>query len=238
MSVIVLAACSATPAVRDESATTSVVITAPETGTTVVITALSTTSSAPPTTALQSPPTELPAAQQPVDTSGLIVADELSLAGYSRDLFDHWQTVEGGCSVRERVLIDESRSPAQVDPFGCAVVAGDWFSIYDGIEIQDPSELDIDHVVALAEAWRSGAATWDERRRTAFANDLTDPRTLVAVSASSNRSKSDRDPSEWRPPRREAWCAYASDWIAIKVRWQLTADPAEARALEDMLAAC
>jgi hypothetical protein len=116
------------------------------------------------------------------------------------------------CDTREEVLITESRTPAQVDPYGCKVVAGDWFSIYDGVVTDQPGDLDIDHVVALAEAWDSGAASWDTNRRRAFANDLDEPAALIAVTASSNRSKRDEDPAEWRPPRREASCQAATRW--------------------------
>jgi hypothetical protein len=66
----------------------------------------------------------------------------------------------------------------------------------------------IDHVVPLAEAWRSGAAAWNADQRERFANDLVDPQ-LIAVSASSNRSKGDQDPAEWKPPRRVTWCLYS-----------------------------
>jgi hypothetical protein len=116
------------------------------------------------------------------------------------DLFAHWVDADGDrCDTREEVLIAESRTPAQVDPYGCKVVAGDWSSIYDGVSTDQPGDLDIDHVVALAEASDSGAAAWDAARRRAFANDLDEPAALIAVTASSNRSKSDEDPAEWQP---------------------------------------
>ena len=169
----------------------------------------------------------------------LRVAPEASRAGYSRDLFRHWVDADGDrCDTREEVLIFESRTPAQVDPYGCKVLAGDWFSAYDGVTTDQPGDFDIDHVVALAEAWDSGAAGWDAARRQAFANDLDEPAALIAVTASSNRSKSDEDPAEWKPPRREAWCAFATDWTTVKVKWDLTADQAEVATLREMLKTC
>lgn len=122
--------------------------------------------------------------------------------GYECELFgDGWIDADGdGCDTRREVLIAESTSPAQVDPFGCEVIAGDWVSAYDGYSTDDPTELEIDHVVALSEAWRSGAAAWPEDRRLAFANDLDSPAALVAVTAATNRSKGDRDPASWQPP--------------------------------------
>jgi len=92
--------------------------------------------------------------------------------------------------------------------------------------------------VPLAEAWRSGASRWDPARRAAFANDLDAPQTLIAVTAATNRSKSDSDPSDWQPPNTSYWCTYASDWVAVKLRWGLTADPGEVRALTNMAAKC
>lgn len=172
-------------------------------------------------------------------TEAVVVVPEGSDAAYHRDLFASWLDADGdGCDTRAEVLIAESRTPAQIDPFGCAVVAGDWVSAYDGYATTDPAELEIDHVVALAEAWRSGAATWDQGRREAFANDLDEPDALVAVTAASNRSKGDRDPASWQPPDRTTWCAYAQAWVSVKVRWELTADEAEVRALRNMFATC
>jgi hypothetical protein len=169
----------------------------------------------------------------------LRVAPEVPSSGYDRTPFDHWVDADGdGCDTRDEVLIEESTTPAQVDPFGCHVVAGDWTSIYDGYSTDDPSELEVDHVVALAEAWRSGAAAWDADRRRAFANDLGDAGALIAVTAAMNRSKGDKDPAEWQPPDRGAWCEFAGAWVRVKVRWNLTVDSAEHQALRNMLRSC
>jgi hypothetical protein len=171
--------------------------------------------------------------------TGLRIAPEGARAGYDRNLFNHWVDEDGdSCDTREEVLIAESRSRAQVDPYGCKVVAGDWFSAYDGLTFSDPSELDIDHVVALAEAWDSGASGWDASRRRAFANDLGHPEALLAVSASSNRSKSDLDPGQWKPTRDAAWCQYARDWVTVKKAWDLSADQNEVDDLKVMLRTC
>ncbi len=171
--------------------------------------------------------------------AGLRIAPEGARTGYDRDLFTHWVDADGDrCDTREEVLIAESLSQAQVDPSGCKVIAGDWFSAYDGLTFSDPSELDIDHMVALAEAWDSGAAGWDAARRRAFANDLDHPEALRAVSASSNRSKSDLDPGQWKPTRDAAWCDYANDWVTVKKAWDLTADQNEVDDLKVMLRTC
>jgi hypothetical protein len=156
--------------------------------------------------------------------------------GYSRSLFKHWLDVDGdGCDAREQVLKRDAVGFAQVDPFKCFVVEADWLSPYDGKKTSDRTEVDIDHMVALKEAWDSGAWTWNEAQRTAFANDTSDTRTLIAVSSSSNRSKSDKDPSNWLPPLRGYWCTYVSNWVAVKARWNLSMDQSEWGRLNNLL---
>jgi len=157
-------------------------------------------------------------------------------AGYQRALFPHWQDVDGdGCDAREQVLKRDSTSLPQVDPFRCFVVEGDWLSPYDGAVLSDRTRVDIDHVVALKEAWDSGAWAWSTAQRTAYANDTSDPRSLRATSASSNRSKSDKDPSNWLPPRAEYRCTYVAEWVAIKARWGLSMDESEFGRVRNLL---
>lgn len=100
------------------------------------------------------------------------------------------------------------------------------------------TKLDIDHVVPLAEAWDSGASKWDADRREQYANDLGADRSLVAVTAKTNRSKADRDPAEWLPPAASAQCTYGADWVGTKLRWKLTADAKERAALEKLAKNC
>jgi hypothetical protein len=95
--------------------------------------------------------------------------------------------------------------------------------------------LDFDHLAPLAEAWDSGASAWTPKAREAYANDLGDDRALIAVSAASNRSKSDQDPATWQPPAAGYRCTYAADWVAMKTRWRLSIDPAEQMALTGIL---
>lgn len=170
--------------------------------------------------------------------ASLPVAAEGSRAGYDRDLFDHWDDTNGsGCDARQDTLFAQVIGFPQVDLFDrCVIVEGDWYSVYDGVTHSgSPSELDVDHVVALAEAWDSGAAAWSPTLRRTFANDSTN---LIAVTASSNRSKSDRDVAEWTPPARSSWCLTASITVAVKARYSLTVDPAERDALERMIGTC
>jgi hypothetical protein len=156
--------------------------------------------------------------------------------GYDRALFDHWRDIDGdGCDSRDQVLKRDSISLPQVDPVNCNVIAGDWVSPYDGSKWSNPSDIDIDHVVALKEAWDSGAWAWSAAQRKAFANDTSDSRTLLAVTDSVNQSKSDKDPSNWLPPLQSYTCTYLGNWIAVKVRWSLSMDSSEFGRIKNLL---
>lgn len=157
-------------------------------------------------------------------------------SGYSRSLFTHWIDADGdSCNTREEVLIAESLSNAQVDRYGCKVVEGDWVSPYDNVRHSYPAGLDIDHMVPLKEAWDSGANSWSSSRRRAYANDLSDARTLIAVTNSVNRSKGDKDPSNWIPSESSYLCTYLSNWVAIKKQWSLSMDRSEWGRIKNLL---
>lgn len=161
-----------------------------------------------------------------------------SREGYQRTSFKHWVDEDrDSCNTRAEVLIAESRVPATVEP-RCKVTAGQWYSYYDGVTLEAPGGLDIDHMVPLAEAWDSGASQWSAARREAYANDLDAERSLVAVTAKTNRSKADQDPSTWLPPLADSRCTYATDWVSTKLRWNLTVDQAEADALAVLAEGC
>lgn len=148
-----------------------------------------------------------------------------------------WLDFDGnGCDARDDVLGAESVSG--VGRSGCDVTGGGWVSIYDGVSVTDPAALEVDHLVALAEAWRSGAQAWDSGRRAHFANHLDEPDHLIAVTASSKRSKGDSPPDLWRPPQRSSWCRYATASVTVKVSWDLTATTRERDVLGEMLATC
>jgi hypothetical protein len=165
----------------------------------------------------------------------LTVADSLSMSGYSRDRFPHWIQQGNGCDTRDVVL---KRQGQGVETAGeCKIVKGSWLSPYDNQTYTDPQKLDVDHLVPLANAWRSGAKNWTDDRRQDFANDLTRPQ-LIAVSLTQNRAKGDQDPAQWKPSNHDYWCQYAEDWVTVKHFWQLTVTAAEKTALTDMLGTC
>ena len=164
----------------------------------------------------------------------VVAADQIG--GYSRSLFKHWIDVDkDGCNTRYEVLIAEAIVKPKVGA-RCYLTGGRWRSAYDGKVFTNPTGLDIDHMVPLAEAWRSGAWAWTAAQRMDFANDLEDSRSLIAVTASLNRSKGDRDVAGWLPLR--AQCNYISNWIAVKWRFDLTVDPIEGEFLQSKITAC
>ena len=108
-------------------------------------------------------------------------------------------------------------------------------SVYDGRSSPTRPRLQIDHVVALKEAWDSGAYAWTTARRDAYGNDLTDRRTLRAVTTASNEAKGDKDPSNWLPLFPADQCSYVGDVVAIKARWGLAMDQSEWGRLRNLL---
>jgi Protein of unknown function (DUF1524) len=147
-------------------------------------------------------------------------------AGYDRDRFRLWVDADGDCQdTRDEVLAQESR----IRVTGCDISRGRWLSYYDGRTWLNSSDVDIDHLVPLAEAWDSGAWDWNAGTRERYANDLGDRRTLVAVTDNVNQSKGDQDISEWLPSR--AHCRYLSQWVVVKTRWSLSINRPEARTL-------
>ena len=166
----------------------------------------------------------------------LKVADEIR-TGYKRTLFKHWVGTGNGCDSRKSVIISEAVVKPKVES-GCKLVGGEWLSIYDNVKVTDAGKLDVDHMVPLAEAWDSGASLWDAEKKEMYANDMTDPRHLIAVTGASNRSKSDQDPADWMPTNKAYACEYITNWISIKVRWSLTIDSKEKTTIESILKGC
>jgi hypothetical protein len=187
-----------------------------------------------------------PAAAQAQATSSPTLADALAALpiaeenrdGYNRDLFKHWVDEDKDrCNTRAEVLITEAVMAPAVDA-NCKISGGRWYSYYDDVYVDGAKGLDIDHMVPLAESWDSGARDWDPERRQAYANDLGEHVQLIAVTARSNRSKSDQDPTEWMPTDADARCRYAYEWVSVKTRWGLSVDQAEANVLETIVAGC
>ena len=159
--------------------------------------------------------------------------------GYDRSDWPHWLDQDGNClDAREEVLKRQSLRKVRFSDDGCRVVSGLWRDPYTDEEFTDPHHLDVDHLVPLEEAHNSGGHAWDRERRAAFANDLDDPRTLIAVSSEVNRAKGSKGPEQWLPPHTSYRCRYVADWIAVKARWGLSMDESERVAVSNILTAC
>ena len=185
------------------------------------------------------PTTAAPTSQSTRDRLSVLAVDDRQIpqGTYHREEWPHWADVDSnGCDARQDALAIWSVVAATVNRSGtCKVVVGLWVSPYDGVESNNPSDFDVDHLVPLENAFRSGGWAWSTERRRAFANN---PAELVVASASSNRSKGSDPPDQWRPANRDSWCAYADGWVKVKSTWELTVTTAERDALGQMLDTC
>lgn len=162
----------------------------------------------------------------------LRVAEDGPETGYERAEFgDGWASAVGpGCDTRDAVLARDLTDTTVED--GCDVTAGTLHDPYSGQTSTGPSRrIDVDHVVPLALAWRTGAADWSSDRREAFAND---PANLRAVAAGPNRAKGDKGPEEWMPEAGR--CSYARSFAEVAAQWELTVSPARVHAIESACA--
>ena len=192
-------------------------------------------------TAERQPTTTASAAPQVQTALWVTIADiPADLPPYSRSDWKDWTDEDDDCQdTRQEVLLAESVADVTYqDDKACRVVAGQWITPYSAATVTDPSDLDVDHMVPLANAHASGAWDWPPERKERFANYLDDPQHLIAVTASANRSKGARGPDEWKPEDQTYWCRYAVDWITIKDTWSLTVTEAESDALVEMLDTC
>lgn len=154
---------------------------------------------------------------------------------YSRSEWKHWSDFDkNGCDTREEVLLRDGKN-TKTDPKTCRVIRGEWFSIYDKKSFIESQSLDIDHIVPLNYAAQHGGNGWSAQQKEAFANDMSQ---LIAVSANSNRRKSDKGPSEYMPPNKEYWCEYSSTWIKTVSKYNLWITVDDKKMLQTALESC
>ena len=195
-------------------------------------------------------PSTVPTTEAPVETAppGSVLAQLDALeekgrapkTGYDRDSFGWREDVDrNGCDTRNDILRrDLTAITLKEGTGGCVVLRGTLYSPYSGDTIafdRANSTIDIDHVVALGDAWQTGAAAWHEQTRREFAND---PVNLLAVESSLNRQKGDGDAATWLPPLKSYRCEYVSRQVAVKDKYGLWVKPAEAEAIRGVLADC
>lgn len=203
-----------------------------------------------PATASPAPP---PAARPAADAApgsalaaveGLVVKGRAPRTGYDRDLFGRgWVDVDrNGCDTRNDVLsrdlVDVTTEPGT---HGCVVLTGTLHDPYGGATITfrrgagTGALVQVDHVVALSDAWQKGAQQWDAATRVAFAND---PLNLVAVDGALNAQKGDGDAATWLPPAKESRCPYVARQVAVKRAYGLWVTAAERDAMVRVLSTC
>jgi Protein of unknown function (DUF1524) len=165
------------------------------------------------------------------------------MTGYSRAKFgDPWVDVDhNGCDTRNDILHRDLTHIVYKQGSTCLIASGTLKDPYTGKTIHfvrgvtTSSAVQIDHVVALGDAWRTGAATWTANKRLRYANS---PVVLLAVDGPQNEAKGDDDASEWLPPRKAYDCKYVAKQITIKTTYGLWVTPSEHSAMTAVLSAC
>lgn len=160
--------------------------------------------------------------------------------GYSRSQFgDGWADF-GTCDTRNLIL-KRDLAPTKIDVDGCSVLSGALRDPYTGEQVQfargstTSSLVQIDHVVALSDAWQKGAQGLSAQRRLEFANDGLN---LLAVDGPANRNKGDGDAATWLPANKAYRCQYIARQVAVKTKYKLWVTPAERDAMDRVLSKC
>ncbi|MER6144443.1 HNH endonuclease family protein [Streptomyces sparsogenes] len=170
----------------------------------------------------------------------LTVKGRAPRTGYERDLFgSSWvDTDDNGCDTRDDILRRDLDRPSFRDG-DCLVTSGTLREDpYTGKRlrfVRGHSRIDIDHVVALSDAWQKGAQKWPRDKRVRFAND---PLNLIAVDASANRRKGDGDAATWLPPNKDYRCDYVAHQVAVKKKYGVWVTRAEKDAMARVLGGC
>ncbi len=161
--------------------------------------------------------------------------------GYTREEFySGWPKIDG-CNLRQRILKRELGETAQLADDQCTVLSGEFDEPYTGqhLAFTEKSEiskgLQIDHVVALSDAWQKGAQYLSKEIRYQIA---TDPLNLLAVDSQANQGKSDGDAATWLPKNKAFRCQYVARQISVKYKYTLWVTQAEHNAMARILEAC
>lgn len=156
---------------------------------------------------------------------------------YDRADWPHWIDADGDCQdTRTEILIRDSTAPVKFKRNqGCNVSWGQWVGPYTGQVFTKASDVDIDHVIPLSHAHKTGGAVWSREKKREFAND---PENLLTVDDSTNQGKGDKGPAQWKPPLKTYWCEYARRWRRIKGKYGLTISTPEESSLNVMERTC
>lgn len=166
----------------------------------------------------------------------LLVKGRAPKTDYSRSQFGSGWATTNGCDTRNIILYRDLQDPVLDDE--CRVMSGVLDDPYTGTRIlftRGESDIQIDHVVALSDAWQTGAANLSREIRTKLAND---PLELLAVEGTANQQKSDGNAATWLPSNKGFRCEYVARQIAVKKKYELWVVPAEKQAMTDILSQC
>lgn len=160
---------------------------------------------------------------------------------YARtEFYDSWPN-ENGCNLRQRILKRDFGDTAVLASDNCTVISGSLYEPYTGTEMTFTEKskiskgLQIDHIVALSDAWQKGAQYLDKDTRFKIA---TDPLNLIAVDSSSNQQKSDGDAATWLPKNKSFRCQYVARQVSVKYKYGLWVTEAEKDAISRVLSSC
>lgn len=172
--------------------------------------------------------------------NNLEVKGRAAKTGYARSQFPHWSDPDrNGCDARNDTLKrDLTNITYKVGTRDCKVIAGQLLDPFSGKVITFSTTkvvIDIDHVVALSNAWQTGAAYFDKSKRTQIAND---PLNLLAVDSKLNRQKGDGDAATWLPPSKAFRCEYVARQVAVKAKYGLWVTQPEKVAIDKILSTC
>lgn len=185
------------------------------------------------------PPRKPPSGTALAVLATLAVKGRAPMTGYDRGQFGNGWASINGCDTRQRILIRDLRHETFEPGSTCDVHSGALADPYTATAIEfvrgGGSEVDIDHVVALGDAWQKGAQQWTYARRVELAND---PLNLLAADASANRQKGDGDAATWLPANKSFRCAYVARQIAVKHRYRAWVTAAEHDAMQHVLTRC
>jgi hypothetical protein len=189
----------------------------------------------------------LSAQEDKVDSLTVAAAKNVN---YDRSEWRQWDNITSCWTVREQViatqakqdktltLLDKDKQRTNNIQDACYVTGGTWIDPYTAATFSNPEDLDIDHLIPLGYVAAHGGQSWTSTKKEDYANDYKEPGHLLAVSASANRSKGDKGPSEWKPTNKSDWCVYATDWTNVANSWSISITSADKTALKDMLATC
>lgn len=178
-----------------------------------------------------------------------IKVKEAENVAYNRDEWKHWISAGSSCwNMREEVLyqqaekgsvvlLDKNKKETKNKSSACSISSGKWNDLYTGKTFTNPKDIDIDHMIPLKYTATHGGQAWDSKKKEKYANSI-DGNHLIAVSASANRSKSDKGPGSWMPSNKAYHCRYVFDWVTVASKWNISLSKNDVNQIKTTLKGC